>query len=62
MNIIYYLGCNWYGFGAVFFGGLSMCIHGTVAFTRYHIIVHSGNGKHISFNYFDVILAFCVSI
>ena len=25
-----------------------MCIHGTVAFTRYHIIVNSGNGKFLN--------------
>ena len=39
------IGCNWYGFGAVFFGSLSMCIHGAVSFTRYKIIVCSGDRK-----------------
>ena len=32
-------GCNWYGFVAVFFGGLSMWIHGSVSYTRFKIIV-----------------------
>ena len=34
-------GCNWYGFIAVFFGGLSMWIHGSVAYTRFKLIVQS---------------------
>lgn len=45
-------GCNWYGFGAVLFGSLSMLVHGTVAFTRYRVIVHSSDGKFQSLRTF----------
>lgn len=34
------VGCNWYGFAAVFFGGTNMCIHGTIAYSRYINILH----------------------
>ena len=34
------VGCNWYGFAAVFFGGFNMCMHGTVAYSRYKNILH----------------------
>ena len=27
-------GCNWYGFGAMFFGCLSMVIHGSISLVR----------------------------
>ena len=33
-------GCNWYGFAAVFFGGTNMCIHGTIAYSRYVNIMY----------------------
>merc|ERR1719225_930713 len=33
-------GCNWYGFGAVFFGCLSMIIHGVISIVRYHSVLN----------------------
>ena len=38
-------GCNWYGFAAVFFGGFNMCMHGTIAYSRYKNIVDYKDGK-----------------
>ena len=45
--IILLQGCDAYGFGAIFFGCLSMLIHGTVSYSRYKNIVypHEGKGK-----------------
>ena len=37
---IIWSGCNWYGFGAVFFGCLSMIIHGGISVVRYLSILH----------------------
>ena len=40
--VVSLIGCDWYAFGAVFFGSFSMCLHASVSFTRYKIIVCSG--------------------
>lgn len=37
-------GCNWYGFGAMFFGCLSMVIHGSISLVRCLPIVHPNFG------------------
>ena len=42
----FFLGCNWYGFGAIFFGCLSMMMHGTVSFSRYQSTVHPYDCKY----------------
>ena len=39
------IGCNWYGFAAVFFGGFNMCMHGTIAYSRYRNIVYYKEGQ-----------------
>jgi hypothetical protein len=39
-------GCDWYGFGAVFFGCSSLFLHGTIGFTRYKIIVCPSERKY----------------
>ena len=39
-DLFSHAGCNWYGFAAVFFGGTNMCIHGTIAYSRYVNILH----------------------
>ena len=38
-------GCDFYGFGAIFFGCLSMLIHGTASISRYKQVVHTHDGK-----------------
>ena len=38
-------GCNWYGFGAVFFGCLSMLIHGGISVVRYLSILHPSHSR-----------------
>ena len=39
-----YSGCNWYGFGAMFFGCLSMVIHGSISLVRCVPLVHPDFG------------------
>merc|ERR1719471_1551792 len=41
-------GCNWYGFGAMFFGCLSMVIHGSISLVRCLPIVQSDFGQQLS--------------
>ena len=40
-----YTGCNFYGFGAVFFGCLDMMIHGTAALSRYLMVIKDQGGE-----------------
>ena len=42
---ILYTGCNFYGSGAVFFGCLDMMIHGTVALSRYLMVIKDQGGE-----------------
>jgi hypothetical protein len=42
-------GCNWYGFGAIFFGCLSMLLHGTISYTRYKTIVRPHDREQMTF-------------
>ena len=42
---IIYTGCNFYGFGAVFFGCLDMMIHGTAALSRYLMVIKDQGGE-----------------
>lgn len=64
LNLFGTNGCNWYGFVAVFFGGLSMWTHGSIAYTRYMIIVYPENQfwhkpKH---NYSLVVINVCIAL
>ena len=43
--IFTFSGCNFYGFGAIFFGCLDMLIHGTAALSRYLMVVKSQDGE-----------------
>ena len=46
---MFFKGCNWYGFGAIFFGCLSMLLHGTISYTRYKTIVRPHDRKYFNF-------------
>ncbi len=52
--LMFILGCNWYGFGAIFFGCLSMLLHGTISFTRYKTIVRPHDRKLQFFELIDL--------
>lgn len=57
------VGCNWYGFAAVFFGGTNMCIHGTIAYSRYiNILYYKESHNWKSLETHIRILILCVAI
>ena len=43
-----YAGCNWYGFGAMFFGCLSMVIHGSISLVRCLPVINPDLGRQPS--------------
>ena len=55
-----YSGCNWYGFGATFFGCLSMVIHGSISIVRCLPIVQPYAGHNLSLRGTFLLLSFNV--
>ena len=58
--LYFILGCNWYGFGATFFGCLSMVIHGSISMVRCLPIVQPYSGHHLSLRATVLLLSFNV--
>ncbi|XP_059093783.1 opsin-5-like [Tigriopus californicus] len=61
-------GCNWYGFGAIFFGCLSMLIHGSVSYSRLKNILYPTQAQwksltfHLTLLFVDCAIAFIFAL